>query len=856
MSQQCKNNSNKLALIYTILPSLAVSFTNNCTLAQIVPDRSLGSESSVVTTDNNVSTIKGGATRDSNLFHSFEQFSVNTGSSAHFNNPDFIKNIFSRITGNSISNIDGLVKANGSANLFLINPNGIIFGPNASLNIGGSFVGSTAESIRFADGSEFSTKETQTAPLLTVNVPIGLQLPGNTQDINVLGSNLEVKPEKTLAFIGGDVNLNGAQILAPGGRVDLGGVSTAGIVGLNIAENNLSLSFPEALAKANISLTDGAEVNVRSGGGGSIGINAANLKLLGESSIQAGIENGQGSAESQAGNIDINATGIITLDGSSIVNTIGSKAEGNGGNINISAESLLLSNSAQLDASTYAKGNAGNITIDSTREVSFDGELTAALSSAFPESQGKAGLISITTNSLSVTNGALLGSVSLGEGDAGNIEIDAADSITLSGVGSMSGISSGLYAGTAFDASKAGGISVKTSVFRVTEGAIVNAQTTNNGQGGNIVINTDIFEATGGGQVITSTISSGKAGDITIDASERITLSGIDPTFADRLKKFTETFVRNQGAASGVFANTSKNSKGNGGNLTINTGELIIKDGAKLTASSEGKGNAGNIIEIIARNLTLDNGSITTTSKSGEGGNIEKIEVQNLLILRDRSKISTTAGTENNDSGNGGNINNLNAGFIVAAPSENNDITANAFQGRGGKITINARGIIGIFSQARATPLSDITASSQLGINGIITINTPELDPTQGLVVLPEEVIDVSALIDRKCSIQKGSALEIGQLTITGRGGLPSNPGETIASQDLWEDWRFDRVKANNYSDVNNVTHLLPKQKSDVENIEAIGWTRDEKGKIVLIANISNETIERPNIANKICVSH
>ena len=142
-------------------------------LSQVTSD---GTTNTTVRPSGNNFDILNGIQKGNNLFHSFTEFSIPTGGSATFNNSTNVVNIINRVTGGNISNIDGLIKANGNANLFLINPSGIVFGENAALNIGGSFLGTTAESILFEDGFEFSAVNPQNEPLLTVSVPLGLQM--------------------------------------------------------------------------------------------------------------------------------------------------------------------------------------------------------------------------------------------------------------------------------------------------------------------------------------------------------------------------------------------------------------------------------------------------------------------------------------------------------------------------------------------------------------------------------------------------------------------------------------------------------------------------------------------------------
>ncbi|MBD2527853.1 filamentous hemagglutinin N-terminal domain-containing protein [Nostoc sp. FACHB-133] len=264
--------------------SIATLVITNPVSAQIVPDNTLEVNSNVAP-GCTACTIEGGTVRGTNLFHSFNEFSVPTGGEAFFNNATSIQNIFTRVTGNSVSNIDGLIRANGTANLFLINPNGIIFNSNASFNIGGSFIASTANSLNFSDGINFSAVNSQNAPLLMINVPIGLQYGSNVGSVEVQGSTLQVNSGQTLALAGGNVSINGGKLLASGGRIELGGVATESTVGLLVNNPSINLSFPIGVSRSDVSLTNGAQVNVRdgSGGGGSIAINARNLNISGAS---------------------------------------------------------------------------------------------------------------------------------------------------------------------------------------------------------------------------------------------------------------------------------------------------------------------------------------------------------------------------------------------------------------------------------------------------------------------------------------------------------------------------------------------------------------------------------------------
>ncbi|MGF1570915.1 MAG: hypothetical protein ACFCVD_23040 [Nodosilinea sp.] len=192
---------------------------------------------------------------------------------------------------------------------------------------------------------------------------------------------------------------------------------------------------------------------------------------------------------------------------------------------------------------------------------------------------------------------------------------------------------------------------------------------------------------------------------------------------------------------------------------------------------SQGQGTGGNIGLQADRLLLNRQGSITAETDSAQGGNIA-LDVADIMLLRRNSLISATAGRAQ-AGGDGGNIS-FSGNFIVAVPDENSDISANAFTGSGGRVEINARNLFGIQPRPQPTPQSDITASSEFGVSGVVAINTPNIDPSQGLLQLPENIVDPSRLITQVCPTGNATASQVSEFVVTGRGGVPPTPSEAV----------------------------------------------------------------------------
>ncbi len=775
-----------------------VAFSFNSTLAQElkpVGDNTLGAESSVVTpTSPQADRIDGGAIRGANLFHSFSQFNIGEGREAYFANPSGIENILSRVTGSDASQIFGKLGVLGNANLFLMNPNGIIFGRNASLDVRGSFVASTASSLKFAEGIEFSAKAAQTIPLLSVNVPIGLQFrmdsgkilvqgPGNSlsQDPQrnasgtVIGTTfnrsqrpvgLQVQPDKTLALVGGDVMLEGGNLTATSGRIELGSIAGSHFVSLNPIDKGWALGYQGVQNFGNIQLSQATSVDVSGAGGGDIQVRGRRITFTDGSVIMASTLGAK-----PGGTLTVAADDAMELTGTTPNYQIQSGlftetlSSGSAGDITIYTDKLIVQHGAQVASSSISRGAAGKLNVTAPKSVELVGtanvainavgslEMPSALASV-TTGTGRSGDVTIETNKLNVINGAQIQAITFGIGNAGNLLVKAKESVELIGTTPNVLGPSGLLTSAQPGATGASGnLTLETGRLSVRDGAAIQTATSGTGDAGNLVVSakesveligisanglpsalsTSAVGATGSGgnltletgrlsvrdgaSIQTVTLGTGDAGNLVVNAKESVELIG---TSANG-QSFSTLSTSAQPGATGAS-----------GNLTLETGWLSVRDGAEIGTTTFGTGDAGNLVvnakesvELIGTSANAQRSSSLSTSTvgaTGSGGNLT-LETGRLSI-RDGAQIKTvTFGT-----GDAGNlVVNAKESVELIGTSANGPGSSGLFTsvqpgatGSGGNLTL-ATGRLSIRDGAQI-------GSSTLGEGsaGILTVNAKE----------------------------------------------------------------------------------------------------------------------------------
>ena len=699
--------------------------------------------------------IQGGTTAGSNLFHSFSTFNVGTGDTADFNVTSGITNILARVTGGP-STIDGTITSTigaggplSSANLFLINPAGVMFTANAQVNLGGSFIVSTANYVKFSDGSFFYgdvTHPIQDAGLTSAPVSAFGFLTATPQPISFLGSQITMQPGTGLHLIGGDVKIDqgspdgvneqGAFLYAPSCNVSIFSAAGAGEVPFSLALPGSGYANATTTSFGNVTIQNQSSVAIDGSGGGSVVIRG----------------------------------GKMVIDNSSITSTNSGAIAG--GSISVQTDQLSVRNGGFINSDTYGASSAGSVTVNVTDALSISG--TGSQISANTESSGAGGEVRVMAGSGSVDlNGGDILANNDSSGQGGNVTVSAG-SMSMEGNARLSSVSDGTEG-------NAGMVTLTLAgPLTMTDTAAIVADTYTSGNGGNINVTAGQIRMTGQSLISANTVlSSGSGGNITVQAgslsirgssseplgSVGILAQNLNIGTAGTISVTAGAFSLDQNA---VISSASTGSSGDAGSVSVNCTQGELSGQSEISASSNFT-NAGSVEITAANSFTLSSGSSVSTSAGLSGGNIN-LKVGRLLYLLD-SNIQAYAGVANPAEGfvltpaqeagiTGGNIN-IDPEFVVL---QNSLISANDLSpgGANGNIVNSAEFFF--------------TNDSLLHATGTIDTTPPDLDLASSLAPLSGNLVDAQNKLRESCA--RSINHEFSSLIVVGRGGTETDPNE------------------------------------------------------------------------------
>lgn len=525
-------------LVFLTMISLCIPLS-----AEIITDGSLGEKVDLTGPDFQIEANLG-QQQGANLFYSFQYFNLQNHESALFLGPDNVQNVISRVTGEQPSTIDGLIHSTiPHVNLYFLNPYGILFGPNVQLDIAGSFHASTADYLDLADGGRFNARFPNRSSLTVAPVTAFGFLTDQIADITMRGigkvsrsegegkqTGLRVASGQTLSIIGGDIEMTGSyyqngtyipeyrgnvrplgNLIAPSGRINLASVASPGKV-VSTA-STLDVSTFDKLGQ--ITLTNKSLLEVSGFVAGRLFIRADQLIMNNGSQIFSNIRDyGESTvpAENPEARIDITLKKLSVLDASWIAG-YAFIAESDLGDIDIQAEDIQLQNGSWINSQSYTPGDTGNITIE--------------------------------TGNIYIADGGI-GVIARDTGNAGQIRIQATETISVVGADSQAGWSSGI-------------LSITTPNNPGILGGI----------GGNIQLTSKNLVLEEGAQISSSTIAgegkqSQKAGNIEIQATETVQLSGVNP--------YGEN---DNGLGTGIYVHSKGTQAGNAGTISVTAGGII-----------------------------------------------------------------------------------------------------------------------------------------------------------------------------------------------------------------------------------------------------------------------------------------
>lgn len=828
-----------------------------------------------------------GTTVGNNLFHSFSIFNINTGESATFTGPGSIANIISRVTGTSASTINGALEHTvPGADFWFINPNGILFGEQASLPTNGAFHASTADYLRLEDGGRFGADiSLPENTVLTVAPPSAFGfLDGDIGNIQVQDSNLTVEDGETLSLVGGDVDITGGipgQLVAASGTINLAAIASPG----EAPVGSQGIEAGDFDQYGDISLTQNGFISVRDDFFGEPGAGAIYIRgdhfVIDNSLITAN------TFEGTSGDIDIELSGGLTMGSESAISSGsldtgrapdinlsigadlqlsgGSKIEsstdttGDTGTITVNAANILIEDGGHINTQTFGSGDAGDLDITASDSVVINGDFTTRLASGSgsfldegnagninvsaralsidggvissesgPFSFGAAGDIHIDTETLTLGNEALLTSATRGGGPGGNLLLNVADSISLSGASAIQSVTN-LFG-------DAGGITIDAWQLSLEGQSLIQSATFQDGNAGDIDIQVAQLSLSNsnisadalliGTDLNNPILSTGSAGNVTIVASDSIALSNPDndSNFKPRISSTTfgsgdagtiSVTTPNLNISNGSIDSNTLLSSGNagdidinadtvtlrdggiistdvgepasgrGGNISINAGQSLLITGhspvadgsdpvySNLAALTLGQGDAGTIA-ITAPQIEVQNGNIAaTTTSSGAAGTITLSGVDTLTLSNGGNIQSGTLGT-----GAGGNIDIEAANIGLSGVDPDDGLPSGVFatskgSGLGGNINITS---------VQTTVSGDATirsnATSQGNAGNILLSASDQLNLRQGSI---ETRSDISA--GGNITIEAGNMVYLrnSDVTAEAQGVTPGNDGGNIS---------------------------------------------------------------------------
>ncbi|MFZ4858966.1 MAG: filamentous hemagglutinin N-terminal domain-containing protein [Desulfuromonadaceae bacterium] len=787
--------------------------------AGVVTDGTLG-QAGALAGPNYAITSNLGKQYGANLFHSFSTFNLSKGEIAQFSGAASIQNIISRVTGGSASSIDGTISSSIlGANVYLVNPSGIMFGPSASLDISGSFHASTADYIKLGSDGKFDAR-TPAQSVLTSSppsafgfvtsqpAPITVQGSGSDFAYNTFGLlGLYVPEGKTISLIGGDIDVASGLLddkivepwlIASGGRVNMASVASSGEV--NIENNNLTMNGFTTLG--NITLNGNGHISLEPSSGA-----AGNLYIRGNNFYMDRFAIGAYSTDSfDGGAMDVRLNGDMKLSGSSIkatgdqlyrasnvyitnASTIGANgiktitieaknvelsdansrieslygvdnsgtAANNGGDILITADILKL-DGGKILTNTNGSGAAGNILL-ATPTLTLDHQ---AFISTQTNNAGNAGSISANVGKVTIKGGSDIDSNTNGSGNGGIISVNALESINIDGYfldTSGNYIKSSIQAGST-STGNGGQIALVTPILNLDNKAGISTQTESQGNAGTITLDVGSLAIKADSGIVSDTHGSGNGGLITINASESIALDGYS---IDSTGKYS---------SSGIQSAALAGSSGHSGSIKITTPLLTMSNLSLISTQTRSQGAAGQISMDLGTLNMRDGAAISSsTFGSGNGGAIA-ITATNGIVLdgfkvkaSDPNKYFNTgiySDVGQNSTGNGGSISVQTPGltmnnfaYISSAVEWDIDPGASVGQGGAGKIALD----VGKLYVTGGSTIASSTAGP--GNGGAITTNAKDLVEIQGYIQKNDGTYAYSEISGKATGAGNGGSLFI-----------------------------------------------------------------------------------------------